>query len=109
MCLLERCGVSQEDLDGVIVGPSTDNKIERFWRDVREKVVDNIKPTLRALYEEGRYDPTSQDDRDILSGVFIPIIQKELDRFMEYHNSKRLDILDYMAHNALFWIPYIEF
>ena len=87
--MLERNGFGQDDAEGIIVGPSVDNKIERFWRDLREGMVDNVRPILRALYEDGLYDPTSLEDREILSGVFIPIIQKDLDKFKDYHNSKR--------------------
>ena len=89
MFLLERKGIDQSESEGVIIGPSVDNKIERFWRDLREGMVDNFRPVLRALYEDGLYDPTSQEDREILSGIFIPIVRQELQRFKNYHNSKR--------------------
>ena len=88
MFLLERQRIDQSESEGVIIGPSVDNEIERFWRDLREGIVDNFKPVLRALYEDGLYDPTLKEDRDILSGIFILIIRQELQRFKNYHNSK---------------------
>ena len=89
MFLMERHGISQEDVESVLLGPSTDNKIERLWRDVREKVCNPYKLILNRLSDDGLYDPTCQDDREILAGVFVPVIEKDLDKFVRYHNTSR--------------------
>ncbi|XP_046862205.1 uncharacterized protein LOC124455590 [Xenia sp. Carnegie-2017] len=70
-------------LDAIIYGPSTQNKIERWWRDLLERMERFFKEQLKCLVESGDYDSSDQNDRDLLAYVYIPIIQKELDIFRE--------------------------
>ena len=87
--MLGRHGYDVDNEPTRILGPSTDNKIERLWRDLREKMIDRIKPVLKNLLDEGHYDQDCPVDREIMAGVFIPLVQKELDWFKDQHNSSR--------------------
>ena len=97
MFLLEREGYDQSDAEGVILGPSTDNKIERLWRDLVEKVVNIFRPILHSLVEDGSYSPTDVVDREILCGVFIPAIYERLNQFMDYHNNSRFETCNFTS------------
>ncbi len=47
----------------VIYGPSTENKIERWWRELHVRLVRFYKEQLNNLLEYGSYNPTNEDDR----------------------------------------------
>ncbi|ESO91858.1 hypothetical protein LOTGIDRAFT_163218 [Lottia gigantea] len=70
-------------VDSVIYGPSTENKIERWWRELHHRMETFFKDRLRKLLENGDYDPTNVIHRNILAFVYVPIMQKELDIFRE--------------------------
>ncbi|XP_063680195.1 uncharacterized protein LOC134815582 [Bolinopsis microptera] len=72
-----------------ILGPSTANKIERLWRQVREKVCDGFRHVLREIDQDGLYDSSCEYDRDLIAGVFIPVVERYLDEFRENHNNMR--------------------
>jgi len=44
-------------------GPSTCNKIERWWHELHSRLEQYFKRQLRILLEQGRYDPNDQIDR----------------------------------------------
>lgn len=67
----------------VFYGPSTNNKIERWWRDLHNRFERFFKRQLSMLLEQGHYDPSNQTDRHLLAFIFIPVIQKEMDIFRE--------------------------
>lgn len=50
-------------LDAIIYGPSTQNKIERWWRDLLERMERFFKEQLKCLVESGDYDSSDQNDR----------------------------------------------
>lgn len=87
--LLNYMGIDQtEDMDGVILGPSITNKIERFWLTLREKVLDRYRRCLDYLLKHGYYQSDDVDDRQLLSSLFIPYIQHDVDKFIAIHNNK---------------------
>lgn len=43
-------------IDCVIYGPSTENKIERWWKELLERLEMFFKEQLRTLLEDGDYD-----------------------------------------------------
>ena len=65
--LHQRCG-TYENLDVIIencikYGPSTANKIERWWRELHHRMETYFKDQLKYLVESGHYDQTSHLDR----------------------------------------------
>eukprot|EP00111_Clytia_hemisphaerica_P012372 TCONS_00036343-protein len=48
---------------GVQYGPSTANKIERWWRELHHRMEKYFKEQLRSLLDNGDYDRTSISDR----------------------------------------------
>lgn len=42
--------------NSVIYGPSTQNKIERWWRELLERMERYFKHQLNSLVEDGEYD-----------------------------------------------------
>jgi len=49
--------------EAVLYGPSTQNKIERWWRELLERMERFFKDQLKALVESGDYDSSDQIDR----------------------------------------------
>eukprot|EP00794_Sanderia_malayensis_P021011 gene21011-23063_t len=70
-----------DPVDTVMYGPSTSNQIERWWKELHERLETYFKDQLRNLKEEGCYDPNCDLDRSMLAFIYIPVIQKELDHF----------------------------
>ncbi|XP_028412477.1 uncharacterized protein LOC114535309 [Dendronephthya gigantea] len=68
--------------DTVYFSPSTNNKIERWWRELYHRLKKFFKRQLRILLEQGHYDSNNETDREnLLAYVFIPVIQQEMDIF----------------------------
>ncbi|XP_066925387.1 uncharacterized protein [Clytia hemisphaerica] len=87
-CRLHELAGTHGDLDTIVeecvkYGPSTANKIERWWRELHHRLGTFFKEQLAYLLEYGHYDQTDQLDRDMLAFVYIPVIQRELDVFRE--------------------------
>ena len=49
--------------DCVLYGPSTENKIERWWRELSHRMEGYFKGQLKSLLEDGHYDPSNEIDR----------------------------------------------
>lgn len=47
----------------VLYGPSTENKIERWWRELSHRMEGYFKDQLKSLLEDGYYDPSNEIDR----------------------------------------------
>ena len=88
--LLNRHGIMDDPTDSIIYGPSTSNKIERWWRELHERLEKFFKEQLTALLRGREYDPHVALDRQLLAYVFIPIVQRECDIFVNYWNSHRI-------------------
>ena len=46
----------------VLYGPSTENKIERWWRELSQRMEGFFKIQLKSLLEDGLYDPKDEMD-----------------------------------------------
>ena len=53
-------GVLEDPVDTVIFGPSTSNKIERWWRELHERLETFFKEQLCCLLRGGEYDPQQE-------------------------------------------------
>ena len=80
----------ENPVDSVVYGPSTTNKIERWWRDLHERLEGYFKQQLKTLLEQKEYDPCNEIDRQLLGYVFIPVLQRECDKFVNIWNSHRI-------------------
>lgn len=47
----------------VLYGPSTQNKIERWWRELLERMETYFNDQLNELLESGDYDPSNETHR----------------------------------------------
>ena len=63
MFLCDKYNVLENPDDSVLYGPPTQNEIERWWRELLERLERFFKQQLRTLAEEGDYDSTSMIDR----------------------------------------------
>ena len=79
-----------ESTDSIVYGPSTTNKIERWWRDYHERFEKYFKVQLKSLLDARDYDPVNEIDRQMLAYIFIPIIQRENEIFVDMWNSHRI-------------------
>ena len=57
----------QDDLEdateSILYDPSTQNKIERWWRELLDRMERFFKKQLSTLVEDGHYDSTNKQDR----------------------------------------------
>lgn len=61
--LREKHGDLENATDAVLYGPSTQNKIERWWRELLERMERFFKDQLKSLVESGEYDSSDHIDR----------------------------------------------
>ena len=61
--LRAQCGDMEDGTDCVLYGPSTQNKIERWWKDLLERMERFFKSQLSNLVEDGDYDASDDNDR----------------------------------------------
>lgn len=52
-----------DPVDSVLCGPSTQNKIERWWRELLDRMERFFKRQLSSLVENRDYDPRDKTDR----------------------------------------------
>lgn len=88
--LMDKFGNFEDPVNSVLFGPSTSNKIERWWKEIHERMEKFIKEQLRILLLNHDYDPLKDLDRKILAYVSIPVVQKESDIFVRGWNSHRV-------------------
>lgn len=88
--LMNQFGIMDDPLHSVIYGPSTTNKIERWWRDLHERLEKYFKAQLNALLRGREYDPHDLTNRQLLAYVYLPIVQRECDTFVNNWNSHRI-------------------
>ena len=75
--------------DSVEYGSSINNRIERWWRELHERLEKFFKFQLQQLLDQGFYDPEDVVDRNILAYVYVPIVHREIDLFVELWNNSR--------------------
>ncbi|XP_028412126.1 uncharacterized protein LOC114534852 [Dendronephthya gigantea] len=80
---LRRNHGDMESSDTVVYGPSTSNQIERWWRELHERLEKYFKHHLNWLKDSNEYNPFNPNDRKLLAFLMIPVLQKELDIFKE--------------------------
>ncbi|XP_014664163.1 PREDICTED: uncharacterized protein LOC106806664 [Priapulus caudatus] len=74
-----------------ITGSSTTNQpIERWWRDYRERSGQYFRDEVKGLKNDGLYNPSNNAERACLALVYIPVIQGELNKFRNWWNSHRI-------------------
>jgi len=56
-------GDLEDATESALYGPSTENKIERWWRELLERMEAYFKSQLSTLLEDGLYDPQDEKDR----------------------------------------------
>lgn len=61
--LRDQQGDLENSSDSVLYGPSTQNKIERWWRELLERMEVFFKKQLSTLVENGDYESSSTHDR----------------------------------------------
>ncbi len=88
--LRSKFGDLDDAVDSIVFGPSTTNKIERWWRDLHERLEKYFKQQLSELLSNREYDPQNLLDRKLLYYVYKPIIERECLIFVEYWNSHRI-------------------
>ena len=69
-------GDLEDATESVIYGPSTENKIERWWRELLERMEAYFKSQLSTLLEDGLYDPQDEIERYIKIILFENLAQK---------------------------------
>jgi len=71
--LISKQDFFENHVDSVVYGPSTTNNIERWWRNLHERLEAYFKQQLKTLLEQRDYDPCDEIDRRLLGYVFTPV------------------------------------
>ena len=75
----------------VITGSSTHNEcIKRLWRDVHRSVIVTFANTFRQLEANNELDPLNEVDIYCLHLIYVPYINRSLERFVEAWNNHAL-------------------
>ena len=90
MFLTDKLDILDRPADSVIYGTSTNNKIERFWRDLHESMEKYFKEQLNYLLQNREYVKENEIQRRLIAYIYIPILQRECDTFSRYWNSHRI-------------------
>lgn len=56
-------GDVEDGTECVLYGPSTQNNIERWWKELLERMERFLKSQLSTLVEDGDYDASDDNDR----------------------------------------------
>jgi hypothetical protein len=88
--LVDKAGIMDDAVDSIIYGPSTSNKIERWWCDLHERFERYFKEHLAYLLQRRYYDPHNVQHRQLMAYVFIPVIQRECNVFVSNWNTHRI-------------------
>ena len=69
--LREKHGDLENPTDVVLYGPSTQNKIERWWRDLHERMERFFKDQLKSLVGSGEHNSSDKFGRHEI--LIVPI------------------------------------
>ncbi len=85
-----KIGDMEDSTDSVVYGPSTSNKIKRWWRDLYERMEIFFKSQLTQLLQTRAHDQCCVTDQRIMAYIFIPVVQRECDIFKNLWTSHRI-------------------
>lgn len=88
--LMAKQNVLDYPVDSVAYGPSTTNKIQRWWRGLHERLEKYFNQQPKMLLEAKDYELSDITDMQLLAYVFIPVLQRECDTFVSIWNSHRI-------------------
>jgi len=88
--LINKFGNMENPTKSMEYGPSTSNKIERWWKELHERMEQFIKQQCNVLLRSHTYDPGCKLDRKILSYIFVPVVQRECNIFVRGWNRHRI-------------------
>ena len=74
--LLNQHGLMDDPTDSIIYGPSKSKKIERWWRDLHERLEAFFKEQLTVLLRRREYDPLNSIDRQLLVYVLYQLFKE---------------------------------
>ena len=80
--LTSKLGVMEDPTDSVIYGLSNTNKTERWWHELQGRLEAYFKAQLSLLLKNMEYDPHNSLHRQVLAYIYIPVVQRECDIFM---------------------------
>ena len=80
--LTSKLGVMEDPTDSVIYGLSNTNKTERWWHELHGRLEAYFKAQLSLLLKNMEYDPHNSLHRQVLAYIYIPVVQRECDIFM---------------------------
>jgi len=89
-CYLHKERFDEDAINTVHYGPSTSNQIERWWKELHEKLEKYYKEKLAWLKANQHYDPHNELHRNILSYIMVPVIQYQANLFVELWNNHRI-------------------
>ena len=88
--LMSQYGFSKDPIDYVCYGPCITNKLERWWRDLHERLEKYFKSPLKEFLYKQEYDPHNNFHRQMLAYVYVPVLQRECGIFVNTLNSHRI-------------------
>ena len=97
------------EISGFIGGKSTHNsQIERMWYEYNNNVMDNFRITFKHLEQLSLLNKHNNIDIWSLHRVYSHLIQKELDRFKEYHNNHPIRTARGKTSNQIYTISALQ-
>ena len=88
--LRESHGYTNDPSECVIFGNSTANQIERWWKELHDRFEKYFKEQLSYLLDQGLYDQSNKVHRYILAYVYTPVLEKEIECFIQNWNTHRI-------------------
>ena len=70
----------EEATDSILYEPSTQNKIDRGWREVLERMKQYFKQQLNQLVEEGEHDPNDKQQTSLTAVKHHPACFQNVDQ-----------------------------
>ena len=74
--------------DSVLYGASTENKIERWWRELSHRMEGYFKDQLKSLLEDGYYDTSDENDRFPDRNTFGLLVNTAVHEILQFNAHK---------------------